>query len=142
MTDIPTHPSEAIRKGAAHYRRALVLWCLGSAVFIVVLSLSSGYSLSGKILIALGLGAIAVLLGKGNEAARHLAGIVGLFGLLGSIPSACALMEPETQTQGLLAIPGGVVCGLIWHAFLYSDDVVAYLKWRRDASTNHDEAKP
>lgn len=128
--DVANRP-DSVKKGETQFRRALILWWIGSAVFVGVLFLSPGYSISGKILIALGLCATAVFLGKANDAARHLAGIVGLLGMLGSVPAACAVLEPETQIQGLLAIPGFVVCGLIWHAFLYSDDVVAYLKWRR-----------
>ncbi len=116
-------------KGKKHYWRAVVIWGVGTIGATALYAMAPRISLPGKVIIAGLLIGSAVLLFKANAFSRYAVGLVALLGMLGSFPGACAVFDPETQTEGIFALTFLIICGYVWHALLISDDVTAYLKW-------------
>ncbi len=120
-------------KGKKAYWRASYIWCVAVAFGIATYAVHPEMSLIGKVVIAAGLVVSAAFLFKASDPARYFAGAISLLGILMNLPAACSVFEKETQVGGLLSLCVLVLCALVWHAFLISDDVSAYLrKYRRE----------
>ncbi len=116
------------QKGKRAYWRAFGIWCFASLVASIVYALHPSISIAGKVIIVVGLVCSIYFLYRASDPARYTAGALALLGLMSNITATCAVFDPKTQIQGLLAIAIAVPCGLVWHAFLISDNVGAYLK--------------
>ena len=114
-------------KGKRAYWRAVGIWCGAATLGSVSYALMPGISITGKVIIVAALAASVYFLFRASDAARYTAGALALLGLLSNIPAACTVFDPEAEVYGLLAIVVAILCGLVWHAFLISDDVGAYL---------------
>lgn len=115
-------------KGKKAYWRAVGIWIFTAGLGGIAYALNPQISVIGKAIIFIALGCSIFFLFRGGDPARYAAGILALLGLLSNVTASCAVFDPQTQYQGLVSIVIAVLCGCVWHAFLISDDVGAYLR--------------
>lgn len=120
-------------KGKRQYWSAVILWSISALGATALYSTAPKISVIGKVIIGILLIGSAMLLLRANIFSKYAVGIVALLGMLGNLPGSCAVFDPATQVQGLLSILLLIVCAVVWHAFLISDHVTAYLKWYRQS---------